>query len=100
MFPEAVSVFEPPGDSDHSPAVITFTTLPEQRKVSFKYFSFLASHPKFTEELLKTWEEEIPVGSSLFSLGQRLKKAKATCRRLNREGFGNIQQKAGIPCKF
>lgn len=45
-------------------------------------------------ELLKTWEEPIPVGSKLFSLGQRLKKAKATCRRLNKEGFGNIQQRA------
>lgn len=94
VFPEDVSVFEAPGDSDHSPAVVTFSTLPEQRKVSFKYFSFIAPHPKFMEELMKSWEELIPVGSKLFSLGQRLKKAKATCRKLNREGFGNIQQKA------
>lgn len=91
---EAVSVFEAPGDSDHSPAVVTFSALPQIRKCSFKYLSFISSHPNFKAELLKSWEESILVGSKLFSLGQRLKKAKETCRSLNKEGFGNIQQRA------
>lgn len=73
--------------------MVTFSSVPQARKCSFKYFS-LSSHPNFLTEILKSWEEEIPVGSKLFSLGKRLKKAKATCRRLNREGFGNIQQRA------
>ncbi|KAJ0262857.1 hypothetical protein HA466_0033230 [Hirschfeldia incana] len=94
IFPDAVSVFEAPGESDHSPAVVSFSSQPQTRKCSFKYFSFLASHPSFKEEMLKAWEESIPVGSKMYSLGQRLKKAKATCRRLNKEGFGNIQQRA------
>lgn len=93
-YPEAVSIFEAPGDSDHTPAVVTFSSVSQSRKCSFKYFSFLSSHPSFLLELLKSWEEPIPVGSKLFSLGQRLKKAKVTCRRLNKEGFGNIQQRA------
>jgi len=93
-FPEAVSIFEAPGDSDHSPAVVTFFSASQSRKCSFKYSSFLSSHLRFLAEIRKTWEESIPVGSCLFSLGQRLKKAKLTCRRLNREGFGNIQQRA------
>lgn len=74
--------------------MVTFSSVSQTRKCSFKYFSFLSSHPNFLTEILKSWEEEIPVGSKLCSLGQRLKKAKATCRRLNREGFGNIQQRA------
>lgn len=93
-FPGAVSVFEAPGDSDHSPAVIHFSESSQARKCSFKYFSFLSSHPSFLSELRKVWEESIPVGSKMFSLGQRPQRAKATCKRLNREGFGNIQQKA------
>lgn len=93
-YPEAVSIFEAPGDSDHSPAVVTFSSIYSVRKCSFKYFSYLSSHPSYLAEILKTWEESIPVGSKLFSLGQRLKKVKATCRRLNREGFSNIQQRA------
>lgn len=32
-------------------------------------------------------------GSILFTLGQRLKKAKECCKKINREGFGNIQQR-------
>lgn len=92
--PEAVSVFEAPGDSDHTHVVITFSSQPQFRKCSFKYFSFISSHPSFISEMVRTWEESIPVGSKMFSLGQRLKKAKLTCRRLNREGFGNIQKKS------
>lgn len=34
------------------------------------------------------------MGSKMFFLGQRLKRAKVICKRLNKEGFGNIQQKA------
>ncbi|XP_048628766.1 uncharacterized protein LOC106360905 [Brassica napus] len=30
-YPEAVSVFEAPGDSDHSPAVVSFSEIPSQR---------------------------------------------------------------------
>ncbi|WZZ38401.1 hypothetical protein YC2023_034660 [Brassica napus] len=91
---ESVSMFEPPGDSDHCPVVVNLSSISQSRKCSFKYFSFLSSHPSFFSELSKTWEDPIPVGSRLFSLGQRLKKAKATCRRINKQGFGNIQQRA------
>lgn len=93
-YPGAVSIFEAPGDSDHSPAVIHFDNAPQIRKCSFKYFSFISSHPSFKAEMEKAWEEPIPVGSRMFSLGQRMKKAKAACRKLNKEGFGNIQQRA------
>lgn len=61
-------MFEAPGDSDHCPAVVSFAPLPQSRKCSFKYF-FIFSHPKFKKEMLKSWEEEIPMGSKLFSLG-------------------------------
>lgn len=94
VYPVAVTVFEAPGDSDHSPAIVSFSTLPEVRKCSFKYFSFISTHPRYLEEMVSTWQEEIPVGSKMFSLGQRLKNVKALCRKLNKEGFGNIQQKA------
>lgn len=93
-YPESVSVFEAPGDSDHSPAVVEFSSVNQVRKCSFKYFLFISTHPRYLAEMLRSWEEPIPVGSKMFSLGQRLKRAKVICRRLNKEGFGNIQQKA------
>ncbi|WZZ89708.1 hypothetical protein YC2023_118287 [Brassica napus] len=93
-YPKSVSIFEAPGDSDHSPAVVEFSSVNQVRKCSFKYFSFISTHPRYLAEMLRSWEEPIPVGSKMFSLGQRLKRAKVICRRLNKEGFGNIQQKA------
>lgn len=45
-------------------------------------------------EMKKTWAGEVQVGSKLFTLGKRLKKVTKLCRKLNKEGFGNIQQKA------
>lgn len=93
-FPDAISSFESPGDSDHSPCIVEFSGEESVRKSSFMYFSFIATHPRFMTEMKKTWAEEVQVGSKLFTLGQRLKKVKKLCRKLNKEGFGNIQQKA------
>lgn len=93
-FPDVVAVFEAPGDSDHSPCVVDFVVEAERRKSSFKYFSFLATHPRFLEEMQAAWDERIPVGSKMFSFKQRLKAVKRACRELNRVGFDNIQQRA------
>ena len=86
--------FDAPGDSDHSPCVVDLNVNLRSRKCSFKYFSFLAMHPKFLETIKSAWDEDIPVGSKLFSLGQKLSHVKKACRKLNKEGFGNIQQRA------
>lgn len=95
-FPDVVAHFEAPGDSDHSPCVVDLLVGSEIRRVSFKYFSFLSTHPQFLDQILAAWQCEIAVGSKLFSLGQRLKAVKQACRSLNRIGFGNIQQKTKL----
>lgn len=41
-------------------------------------------------------ERTVGVGSKLFTLGQRLKKAKDCCKKLNVEKFNNIQQRTKI----
>ncbi|XP_020881895.1 uncharacterized protein LOC110228556 [Arabidopsis lyrata subsp. lyrata] len=92
-FSSAVAVFDPPGDSDHSPCFITLVNHPDHSKKPFKYFSFLASHHSFLSCLTSAWEEETLCGSKMFMLGERLKHAKKACRKLNRQGFGNLQQR-------
>lgn len=93
-FSDVYAFFDAPGDSDHSSCVVDLNVNLRSRKCSFKYFSFLAMHPKFLEKIKSAWDEDIPVGSKLFSLGQKLSHVKKACRKLNKEGFGNIQQRA------
>ncbi|CAE6007528.1 unnamed protein product [Arabidopsis arenosa] len=92
-FPESVAIFDPPGDSDHSPCLVITDASIERTKKSFKYFSFLSTHPKVKEAMLEAWSKDVCVGSKLFILGQRMKEDKLACKSLNRTGFGNIQQK-------
>lgn len=83
-FADFFAFFDAPGDSDHSPCVVDLNVNMRSRKCSFKYFSFLAMHPKFIEAIKSACEEEIPVGSKLFSLGQKLNHVKKACRKLNK----------------
>ncbi|KAG7558973.1 Endonuclease/exonuclease/phosphatase superfamily [Arabidopsis thaliana x Arabidopsis arenosa] len=84
-FPDSFAIFDPPGDSDHSPCLVNTDASVERTKKSFKYFSFLSSHPKFKEIIALAWAKEVCVGSRLFTFGQRLKEVKVACRKLNRE---------------
>lgn len=88
-----MATFDPPGDSDHSPCLVTFSPTQISGKKSFKYFLFVATHSDFIPSLCSAWSESVGVGSKLFTLGQRLKKAKDCCKKLNMEKFSNIQQK-------
>lgn len=54
-FPSSVAVFDPPGDSDHTPCIINIDIQLERSKKSFKYFSFLSTHPSFLTCLLAAW---------------------------------------------
>lgn len=65
-FPDLVAVFEAPGDSDHAPCVVDFEVVPEIRKTSFKYFSFLSTHPRFLGDIQAPWNESILTGSKMF----------------------------------
>ncbi|XP_024004030.1 uncharacterized protein LOC112081502 [Eutrema salsugineum] len=93
LLPESLAIFDPPGDSDHSPSLICLEASLPPIKKSFKYFSFLASHPEFLAKISEAWLSLSRVGCALFTLGQKLNAAKACCRSLNRQGFANIQQK-------
>ncbi|XP_019085542.1 PREDICTED: uncharacterized protein LOC104749154 [Camelina sativa] len=92
-FPEAVAIFESPGDSDHSPCLVHTSSVVQHTKKPFKYFSFLSTHTQFQSRIKEAWQREVCAGSKLYTLGQRLKITRLACRRLNREGFGNIQQR-------
>ncbi|XP_019095265.1 PREDICTED: uncharacterized protein LOC104757403 [Camelina sativa] len=92
-FPEAIATYDSPGDSDHSPALVYTSAHIQKNKNSFKYFSLLSTHPRFKEIISAAWSEQTGVGSGLFTFAQKMKNVKASCKQLNREGFGNLQQR-------
>lgn len=92
-FPEAFAFFDSPGDSDHSPCLVTLQPSAQGSCKCFRCFSFLSTHPSFEATMLEAWQKQVCVGSKLFTFGQRLREAKLACKKLNRSGFGNIQQK-------
>jgi len=92
-FPSAIAEFGPPEDSDDAPCIINLANNPQRSKKSFKYFSFLASHPTFMASILEARSRNTFVGSNMFLLEEHLKEIKKECRRLNRAGFGNLQQR-------
>jgi len=92
-FSTAIVVFEPPGDSDHSPCVIHLVNQSVSSKKSLKYFSFLATHHSYLSSIGDAWEKKTLIGSCMFMLRERLKHSKLACRALNMSGFGNLQQK-------
>ncbi|XP_023637692.1 uncharacterized protein LOC111830242 [Capsella rubella] len=92
-YPDALAIFDSPGESDHSPIMVILDNQPERGRKCFKYFSFLSTHPTFLSSLAVAWAEEILVGSAKFTLGERLNSAKKECKLLNHRGFGNIQQR-------
>ena len=71
-FPDSLSVFDPPGDSDHSPCLVYSSAVVERSNKAFKYFSFLSTHRKFKDVIIEAWQVEVGVGSKLFVLAQRM----------------------------
>ncbi|KAG7581859.1 Reverse transcriptase zinc-binding domain [Arabidopsis suecica] len=92
-YPDSLAVFDPPGDSDHSPILVNSSSLIGKSGKSFKYFSFISTHARFKGLIRDAWQVEVCAGSKLYIFGQRMKVVKVSCKKLNREGFANIQQK-------
>ncbi|XP_024004985.1 uncharacterized protein LOC112082116 [Eutrema salsugineum] len=92
-FPDSLARFDPPGDSDHSPCLVSLDGVENGSKRSFKYFT----HPRFRQEISEACNASTLVGSAMFTLSSRMSAAKLCCRRLNKEGFGDISRELRKP---
>ncbi|KFK22273.1 hypothetical protein AALP_AAs69811U000200 [Arabis alpina] len=95
-FPDSNAFFDVPGDSDHSPILVTLTNALGTRKSRFNFFSFFTSHPEYIELMDAAWNCSIIASSPMFNLYQRLRSAKCCCKGLNRRSFSNIQSRTKL----
>lgn len=78
-FPQSYAVFEPPGDSDHSPCLVYVLDAIERKRIPFKYFNFFSSHPKFISSSRDAWQAQNRYRSAMFIFAQKLMNAKFMC---------------------
>nr|GMC81198.1 uncharacterized protein LOC109184888 [Ipomoea batatas] len=79
--------------SDHCPILIKLFNNSEATNRPFKFFNMWISHPSFQQILEDVWHRFI-AGTCQYQFVQHLKALKAPLKRLNREEFGHISERA------
>ncbi|XP_062091520.1 uncharacterized protein LOC133797556 [Humulus lupulus] len=87
-FPNAEVVFFPEGDMDHSPFIVNFGTLIENKK-PFRYFNFWSNLEGFQKTVAGSWRKEVQ-GTPMFCLISKLKRLRVDLKKLNRDGKGDV----------
>nr|GMC83807.1 Transposon TX1 149 kDa protein [Ipomoea batatas] len=81
--------------SDHCPTVIKLFGSREAVNRPFKFFNMWLTHPSFHQILDDAWKVVIS-GTKQYEFVQHLKGLKSPLKRLNREEFGHISEKAKL----
>ncbi|KAG5548914.1 hypothetical protein RHGRI_014320 [Rhododendron griersonianum] len=78
-----------PGVSDHSPAVVYLTASTPPRKRPFRFFNFLAEHPKFIETVQQVWRKVI-FGNPMYCVCEKLKHLQGDLKKLNTDEYSDL----------
>ncbi|XP_057250672.1 uncharacterized protein LOC130591389 [Beta vulgaris subsp. vulgaris] len=89
-YPTAVTHFLPEGQFDHSPVVITVYPNLEIGRHPFKYYKMWSNAPNFLDIVRSSWSIMVQ-GTLMFQVVQKLKNTKLALKKLNREGYSDIQ---------
>ncbi|XP_048503085.2 uncharacterized protein LOC125498836 [Beta vulgaris subsp. vulgaris] len=90
LFSTAEASFHNEGEFDHTLVILTIHPGLHGRKKPFKYFTMWRSSPKFLEIIRKHWMTEVQ-GTKMFQIQKKLKSIKVDLKRLNKEGYSDIQ---------
>ena len=105
-FPNAYSVFEPGGCSDHMRCKLQLLPPSEKIRRPFKYVNVIGSLPSFLPMIKDYWESTQVLfhsTSAMFRFSKKLKNLKPFIREIGKEKLGNLTRKAkeahGILCE-
>ncbi|XP_074298298.1 uncharacterized protein LOC141629149 [Silene latifolia] len=93
-FPDMYAQFLPEGMMDHTPCIVKSNKVVQGNR-SFKYFNMWGKSKEFLPLVNELWDYNID-GTPLFKLAKNLKILKPGLKRLNREGFSDIEKATGI----
>lgn len=84
--------FLPEGNFDHSPMLLTTYPAPDLGEKPFKYFAMWKTADNFEDLLMRSWNVDIK-GTLMFKVVQKLKRVKSELKKLNKEGYFDLQKK-------
>ncbi|XP_074265780.1 uncharacterized protein LOC141588225 [Silene latifolia] len=93
-FPDMYAHFLPEGMMDHTPCIVKSNKVVQGNR-SFKYFNMWGKSKEFLPLVNEMWDYNID-GTPLFKLAKNLKNLKPGLKRLNMEGFSDIEKATGI----
>ena len=96
-FPNAYSVFESGGCSDHMRCKIQFIPPPEKLRRPFKFVTAIGRLPTFLPKVQEYWDSSQRLflsTSAMFRFSKKLKNLKPLIIELGREKFGNLTKRA------
>ena len=85
--------FHPPGISDHSPAVVFLHPSIGKFNKPFKFFNFLADHPKFLDVVQQVWRV-IVIGNPMYVTCEKLRLLQKELKKLNTREYSDISSRA------
>ncbi|XP_010666661.1 uncharacterized protein LOC104883796 [Beta vulgaris subsp. vulgaris] len=90
VYPSAMAHFMPEGIFDHTPIVINVYPSIEPGKQPFIYYTMWSRDEKFERIVAECWATQVS-GSKMYQVTSRLKKIKQGLKKLNAEGFSDLQ---------
>ncbi|XP_062099632.1 uncharacterized protein LOC133805461 [Humulus lupulus] len=81
-------IFFREGEMDHSPFLVNFGSVQENRK-PFRYFNFWSNLAGFQRAVAESWNEDVK-GTPMFCLVSKLKRLRVELKKINKEGKGAV----------
>ncbi|XP_056864114.1 uncharacterized protein LOC130511234 [Raphanus sativus] len=93
-YPHALSTFQAPLFSDHSPCVLDLAfSLPSAGTKPYKFQNYLIKHPGFAQLIHDAWIQTRNACQTLPQLCWKLKQIKSALKILNKDNYSKIQER-------
>ncbi|XP_021866635.2 uncharacterized protein [Spinacia oleracea] len=92
QYPNTEVCFKNEGYFDHCPGIVSVYPHLAAGKKPFKFFPMFQEAPQYKDIVMNAWNMSV-TGTPMYQVVQKLKNVKVALKKLNKEGFGDIEAK-------
>ncbi|XP_074305591.1 uncharacterized protein LOC141640810 [Silene latifolia] len=96
---EYYAQFNPEGEFDHCPCLVTAGAQGGVNKRAFKFFNMWCRSPEFSQNIQENWEIHLS-RTPIFQVCKKLKLMKSILKKLNCSLFSDIERNADVAYKI